>query len=100
VTPFTQGVWNVKPGLADEFVKAWTEFADWTNEHAEGAGWAKLLRDTDDENRFVSIGPWESIAAIERWRGLEGWGQRVAAIRKLLVGFQPATLEAIVELHE
>jgi heme-degrading monooxygenase HmoA len=100
VTPYTQGVWQVKPGYADDFVNAWTEFAEWTKTHVNGAQWAKLLRDTDDENRFVSIGPWESTGAIEHWRSLEGWGERVGKIRELLVGFQPATLEPVVELDE
>jgi len=95
--PYTQGVWTVKPGCADEFVSAWTEFAEWTAEHAQGAGRGTLLRDLDDPNRFVSIGPWESVADIEAWRALDGWKGRVARIRELLVGFEPATLELVVE---
>ncbi len=95
--PYTQGVWQVKPGRTDEFVAAWTEFAEWTAEHAQGAGRGTLLRDLADQNRFISIGPWESREAIEAWRALEGWGERVARIREMLVDFQPATLELVAE---
>ena len=95
--PYTMGIWRVKPGGADEFVAAWSEFADWKIEHAEGTGWGKLLQDTADAHRFISIGPWESLAAIDAWRAHPGWQDRVARIRDLLEGFEPFTLEAIVE---
>lgn len=100
MTPYTQGVWLVKPGRADEFVAAWSEFAQWTKDNVPGALWAKLLRDVDNENRFVTIGPWASTDAIDHWRSLDGWRERVARVRELLDGFEPATLEAVVELDE
>ena len=95
--PYTHGIWQVKPGRADEFVAAWTELAEWSLRDAEGAMWAKLLRDTGDEHRFVSLGPWESLAAIESWRELDGWKDRVGRIRELLVSFEPATLDLVAE---
>jgi heme-degrading monooxygenase HmoA len=96
-SPYTLGIWRVKPGRADEFVAAWTEFADWTVEHAQGTGWGKLLRNRDNVNVFVSIGPWESLEAIEAWRQLDGWTEQVGRIRELLEAFEPATLELVVE---
>jgi heme-degrading monooxygenase HmoA len=95
--PYTQGVWMVKPGREEEFVRAWSEFAVWTLEHAAGTGSAKLLRDLEDASRFVSIGPWESFEAIEAWRDLDGFKERVGRIRELLVRFQPSTLEVVAE---
>jgi len=95
--PYTQGTWKVKPGRAAEFVSAWAEFADWSMREVPGASWAKLLRDTTDENRFVSFGPWQSLDAISAWRELDGWKQRVARIRELLDGFEAATLEVAAE---
>ncbi len=95
--PYTAGVWRVKPGRADEFVAAWTEFADWTAANVAGAGWVKLLRDRDDPDRFVTIGPWDSPEAIAAWRAEDGWKERVARIRDLLDGFEPSTLEVVVE---
>ena len=95
--PYTIGIWQVKPGRGDDFVAAWTEFADWTLANVQGAGSGKLLRDLADENRFISFGPWESLAAIDAWRGLDGWNERVGRIRELLVSFGPATLELVAE---
>jgi heme-degrading monooxygenase HmoA len=98
VTPYTSGIWRVKPGRADEFVAAWTEIAEWTKENVAGADSAILLRDIEDENRFVSFGPWESREAIDAWRELEGFRERVGRIRELLEGFEPFTLESVAEV--
>ena len=95
--PYTQGIWKVKAGRADEFVAAWTEFAAWSADHAAGAGWVKLLRDTTDGSRFVSIGPWESLDAISAWRGFDGWKERIARIREMLDGFEASTLTVVAE---
>lgn len=96
--PYTSGVWQVRPGMAEEFVEAWTEFAEWSAANARGTSWVKLLRDTGDENRFISIGPWEDLEAIQAWRALPGWAERISRIRDLLVSFEPQTLEVVFEL--
>ena len=97
-TPYTLGVWKVLPGQSDEFVSAWLEMAEWTKENAPGASWAKLLRDTADENRFVSFGPWVSHEAIDAWRELDGFAERVGRMRELLDGFEPQTLDVAAEV--
>ncbi len=97
--PYTSGVWKVKAGHAEEFVAAWTEFAEWTKAHAPGAGWAKLLRDASDENRFVTFGPWDSVEAIAAWRALDGWKDRITKLRDLLVSFEALTLALVAEIE-
>lgn len=94
---FTHGIWEVKPGHADEFIEAWTELAGWSRVNAPGAGWAKLLRDRENPNRFFTFGPWDNIDAVTAWRNLPGWQQRVSRIRALLESFQPSTLDVVVE---
>jgi heme-degrading monooxygenase HmoA len=96
--PYTHAVWTVKPGSEQEFVNAWTELARWTEQEVPGSGWAKLLRDRDAPNRFFSFGPWESLDAIEGWRSLPGWQERVGRLRELLDGFEPHTLELAAEV--
>ena len=63
-----------------------------------GRRWAKLLRDTQDENRFITFGPWESLDAIAAWRELDGFRERVGRVRELLESFEPFTLEPVVEV--
>jgi quinol monooxygenase YgiN len=96
---YTHGVWTVIPGREDQFVAAWGEFAQWTKREAPGAAWAKLLRDSGQRNRFVTVGPWESQKAIDEWRALPGWQERIARIRPLLERFEPSTLEVVTEIE-
>jgi hypothetical protein len=65
--------------------------------HGRRRGSRQLLRDLGDEHRFVSVGPWREDKAIERWRSLPGWSERVVKLCELLVSFEPATLELVAE---
>jgi heme-degrading monooxygenase HmoA len=98
--PYTCGIWTVKPGRDEQFIAAWQDLANWTSREVPGSIWAKLLRDRSAPDRFISFGPWESLAAIEHWRSLDGWKQRVARLRELLDGFDASTLELVAGLEE
>ncbi len=97
--PYTHGIWSVTPGREEQFVAAWTELAEWTARNVPGSGWAKLLRDSSSPSRFISFGPWESLDAIEGWRALPGWQERVQRLRAFLDGFEPSTLELVAEVE-
>ena len=96
---FTSGRWLVKPGQEQAFVDAWREFAEWSRARFDAAQWVVLLQDREHPNQFTSVGPWESEAAIEAWRGDEGSRSRIARVRELLDGFDPSTLDPVVELE-
>jgi heme-degrading monooxygenase HmoA len=91
---YTCGTWTVIAGHEDEFIAAWQDMAQWTREHISGARWATLLQDSEQANRFLSFGPWESAEAIEAWRASEGFQVRVARLRPLLESFEPGTYRA------
>lgn len=93
---YSHTTWIVKPGEEDEFVRRWIEFADWSA--AEGlTARAKLLRDIDEPSRFISFGPWETLAAIGRWRTLPGFPEHVGRLSEALDGFEPRTFELVAE---
>jgi len=96
-TPYTQGIWQVKPGYADEFVAGWVEFVGWTTSSVEGSGVRTLFRDLGDDHRFVSMGAWRDLAAIERWRSMPGWSDGIGKLRELFVRFEPTTLELVAD---
>jgi heme-degrading monooxygenase HmoA len=93
--PYTCGIWTVKPGREEEFINGWQELADWTLSEVPGAMWARLLQDRSNPSRFVSVGPWASLDAIEAWRGLPAWREQVERLRGLLDGFEPSTLDQV-----
>lgn len=53
---FTLGVWTVKEGQGDDFVRAWSDMAAQTKKDFPDAT-ATLLRDRDEPHRFISFGP-------------------------------------------
>lgn len=92
---FTYTTWHVKPGMEDEFVRRWEDWAYWSR--VEGlVGQAKLLRDADDPQTFVSFGRWGDIAAIRAWRARPGYHERIARLQELVESFEPKTLEAVL----
>jgi|SRR6266545_1197849 len=94
--PFTHTTWRVKPGQEDEFVKRWREWADWS--HRQGLETqARLLRDPEDPQTFVSFGPWKSMSAVRSWRGLSGYQERLARLSEVVDGFEPRTLEVVAK---
>ena len=92
--PYTSTTWIVKPGQEDEFIRRWTEFAEWSAGQGLAAP-AMLLRDVDEPTCFVSFGPWEDIQMIWRWRGQAGFQEHVASLNEVLVSFEPRTLELV-----
>jgi quinol monooxygenase YgiN len=93
---YSHTTWNVKAGQEEEFVRRWLEFADWSALEGLTAR-ATLLRDVDAPGRFVSFGPWETVAAVSRGRTQPGFQEHVARLGELLDGFDPHTLELVVE---
>jgi heme-degrading monooxygenase HmoA len=96
-TPFTHTTWQVKPGLEDEFVERWQEWAKWS--HRQGLrSHARLLRDVENPGTFISVAPWETISAVRAWRGESGYHERVARLQELVERFEPRTLELVAEV--
>ena len=95
---FTHGRWVVKDGMEDEFVQLWQDLADWTAQNVEGTSWAVLVQDRDDSREFRSFGPWDSLEAIEAWRGASGFQERVVRLRESLASFKAMTMETVADV--
>ena len=95
---YTSGRWTVVPGREDEFVKAWSEMAEWTSAEIPGNSWATLLQHREEPNVFVSFGPWESAEAIAAWRESPGFQEHVGRIRGMLEGFEPGVFDCRVQV--
>jgi quinol monooxygenase YgiN len=93
--PYTHGVWHVKPGRADEFIAAWTEFAAWSLEQAQGVSWGVLLRDTANVNRLVGVGAWATFEDIEFWRWDPEFEQWFARLEEMVDDVEFSTMELV-----
>jgi heme-degrading monooxygenase HmoA len=95
-THYTHTTWRVKEGREDEFLRYWTDWVEWSHRTGLKAP-ALLLRDLDSPHTFISFGPWENVAAVGNWRGLQGYHERVARLREVVDTFEPRTLEVVAQ---
>ena len=97
MTVYTLGVWHVKRGREEEFVRAWDELARWTVESGHESH-GTLVRDREVPYRFVSFGPWPSAEAARRWRESAGFRERFARLEELIDRFEPETLDVVMRV--
>ena len=94
---YTLGIWTAKPGCEDAFVDAWNTLANETATDVPNAT-AMLLRDRDQPNVFISLGPWDSLEQIEAWRASTTFTTNVGRIRELVDGFEAHTMDITTEI--
>jgi heme-degrading monooxygenase HmoA len=95
---YTLGIWTTLPGKEEEFMKAWKEFAKWTQIHLHGSGTAQLLQDVDQPQRFISLGPWDNRESIQEWRASPEFKNAVLTFRQLCTEIKPMTMQEVVRL--
>ena len=95
---YTLGNWRIGEGDEDAFVEAWAELARWTIDNVDGASFAKLLRDADDPQQFISFGPWRDPDAVAAWQADPAFQERVGRLRELAGSFEPRMLAVEAEV--
>ena len=65
---YSSGEWSVRAGSEEQFVERWTTFTEWSLDNAPGAESFVLVRSTQEPEKFLSLGAWESQEAQEAWR--------------------------------
>jgi heme-degrading monooxygenase HmoA len=75
--PYTSGNWLVQSGTEEQFIRAWTDFTEWSLANAKGAQSFVLIRQVSNARHFVSFGAWEDSEAVERWRQSPEFGERL-----------------------
>ena len=91
---WTHGVWTVKPGREDEFVRLWSGLLDLGNEL--GSSRPVLLRERERPDVFHSFSSWPDLATIERFRSADEFRSTVEAMRDILESFEPHTLDEVL----
>jgi heme-degrading monooxygenase HmoA len=97
---YTLGIWTVKPGMEQQFIDTWSEFATWSKSSFAGAMSVVLLQDRENPRRFISVGPWRSSEDIAQWRGSEGFKSRVKTLQPMLERFEPGSFTAVCRIEE
>jgi heme-degrading monooxygenase HmoA len=95
---FSMAVWTVKEGMEDEFISAWTTFAEWTNDNQHGAMGVYLTRERSNPEVFVTFGSWENDDDLLRWRNTEEFKGFFARARELCTRITPLTLDTVTTI--
>jgi heme-degrading monooxygenase HmoA len=95
---YTSGVWIVKDGEQEDFVREWTEFVRWGSGFA-GSGTFRLVRDLDNPTTYQSFAPWESFDAQRTWKEQPEFRERIMRVRRHCEDFQPSTHELVTPVE-
>jgi heme-degrading monooxygenase HmoA len=94
----TSGVWIVKEGHEDEFVRRWQQSVDAASLELPGVVF-RLQRDIERPGRFLSsAGPWRSLEQINAMRSSERFQESMASMADLLDSYDISTYELAVEV--
>ena len=88
---WASGLWVVRAGSEDEFIKRWQAWLSWTSENAAGFRSAKLIRSKDDGRRFESFSDWDDAESLTQWMTSDGFKERIAPVRELCEDVQTGT---------
>ncbi|MFJ7155843.1 antibiotic biosynthesis monooxygenase family protein [Streptomyces sp. NPDC101118] len=93
---WASGNWQVSDGSADEFVERWKAFLSWTKEANDGFLGARLVRDLNEPNHFVSFSAWRDPAAMKEWQGRPEFTEAFGACRALCDDMHSGGYELVV----
>jgi quinol monooxygenase YgiN len=94
---WTLGAYRVKPGCADEFVRAWRELARHAVEEF-GVAPPTILCDGEDASLYVTLGVWDSLDTLERFRSSPLVAERAPALDDLLDSAEARILEDVAHV--
>jgi quinol monooxygenase YgiN len=93
---WTHGTYRVKPGCADEFVRGWRELARHAVEDF-GVAPPTILCDREDASLYVTLGVWDSLDTLERFRSSPLVAERASALDDLLDCAEASVLEEVAQ---
>ena len=93
---YASGVWQVKEGKDEEFVKRWTEFLQWSRENFPAMVEANLLRDRNTAGHYVSFSEWTDAASRDAWKQAPDFKARIGACVQLCDNMQGADYDLAV----
>ncbi len=91
---WTQGIYKVKPGCADDFVRGWRELARHAVE-VFGVAPPTILHDRDDPSLYLTFGVWDSLDSLQRFRSSPLVAERALALDDLLDSAEARLLDEV-----
>jgi len=95
---FASGNWRVSEGKAEEFMERWTGFLTWTRKANDGFVSARLIRDLQDPDHFVSIASWQDPASMKAWKDKPEFAEHFGSCRALCSDMQGGGYELVRDI--
>lgn len=95
---YTSGVWIVKDGEEEDFVREWTDFVGWASGF-DGSGTFRLVRDLERPGTYLSFAPWDSFDAQQTWKEQPEFRERIMRVRRHCEDFEPSTQELVTRIE-
>jgi heme-degrading monooxygenase HmoA len=95
---YSVGIWSVKPGKEEEFLKSWKDFANWTMANQKGSRNVVMLQDSEQKNRFISVGPWDNLENMQAWRQSPEFKAAFMKFKELCDEIKPHTMKSVISI--
>jgi heme-degrading monooxygenase HmoA len=95
---YSAGIWSVKTGKEEEFLKTWTGFAKWTIKNQQGSRSVIMLQNTEQKNLFISVGPWDNLESLQEWRQRPEFQAAFTKLRELCDEIKPNTMKKVASI--
>ena len=94
---YTIGFWTAKPGADEQFVAAWSEFAEWIKDQP-GVRTLRLVRDLKEPRKFISFADWDGIESIRAWKETPEFREQIGRVKQHTDDFTAAEAELAVRV--
>ncbi len=84
---YASGNWRVKEGSAEEFITRWKSWLSSSAQKVPGFGSARLIRDVNDPNHFLSYSEWDDPKMRDQWKNSPEFAEGMAHVRELTEDF-------------
>ncbi|WP_167848738.1 antibiotic biosynthesis monooxygenase family protein [Methanolobus halotolerans] len=95
---YSVGVWSVKTGKEETFLRTWMDFANWTMQSQKGACNVIMLQDLEQKNRFISLGPWDNLESLQAWRETLEFKTAFVKFKDLCNEIEPHTMKKVITI--
>ncbi len=93
-------IWSVKQGKEEEFLKIWTNLANWTKANEMCSISVILLQDLEQKNLFMSFGPWKTSACVQAWRQQPEFKAAFMKLKEVCDEIKTSTMKSVYNIPQ
>ncbi len=97
---YATAIWSVKQGKEEEFIKIWTDLANWTKANEMCSISVVLLQDLEQKNLFMSFGPWKTPACVQAWREQPEYKAALMKLKEVCDEIKLSTMKSVFNIQQ